>query len=242
MLTLPGTPVLAQHAADLLALLQYHHVPGMQLVYTKGTTVQTYSLGVREAGTRQPVTAATIFEAASLGKEMLAYVALRLHDRGLLDLEKPLLSYHDYPRLRGQPRAARITARMALAHTTGLPNWAENPTTPGWRTSALALKYAPDSCWNYSGEGYTLLQKTLEHLTGKSWERLAEEEIFTPLGLKNSSFVWRPAFAAKASAGHDGASQPSPIDHFAEPMWGSVCIQQPRITTAFCRHCAPGGD
>ncbi|GAA4501926.1 hypothetical protein GCM10023172_24480 [Hymenobacter ginsengisoli] len=211
---------MAQHQAELTALMQRHHVPGMQLVYTKGTAVQNYSLGVREAGTQQLVTATTIFEAASLGKEMLAYAALRLHDRGVLDLDKPLLSYYAYPRLRGQARAARITARMALAHTTGLPNWAENPTAPSWKTSALAVKYVPDSCWNYSGEGYTFLQKTLEHLAGKTWEQLAQQEIFAPLGLKNSSFAWRPAFAATASAGHDGAGKPTPIDHFVEPYAG----------------------
>ena len=212
----------AGHAqpASLTALMQRHGVPGMQVAYTKGKTTQTYSLGVREAGTSQPVMDTTIFEAASLGKEMLAYVALRLLDRGVLDLDKPLLQYGPYPRLQGQARAARITARMALAHTAGLPNWAENPTSPGWQTSALALKYAPDSCWNYSGEGYTFLQKTLEHITGKPWETLAAEEIFRPLGLKHSSFQWRESFAATASAGHDGAGKPVPIDHFAAPNAG----------------------
>jgi len=210
----------AQRAAELTALLQRHGVPGMQVVYTKGRKVEAYQVGVREAGSSQPVTATTIFEAASLGKEMLTYVALRLHDRHLLDLDKPLLQYYSYPRLQGQPRAARITARMVLAHTAGLPNWAENPTKPGWKTSALVLKYAPDSCWNYSGEGYAFLQKTLEHLTGKSFETLATEEIFKPLKLQNSSFQWRESFAAAASAGHDGAGKPSPIDHFTEPNAG----------------------
>ncbi|MGI4885972.1 MAG: serine hydrolase domain-containing protein [Janthinobacterium lividum] len=210
----------AQRANELGALMQHYRVPGMQVVYTKGKTVAAYNLGVREAGTTQPVTAATTFEAASLGKEMLAYVALRLHDRQLLDLDKPLLQYYAYPRLQGQPRAARITARMVLAHTAGLPNWAENPTGPGWATSALAVKYAPDSCWNYSGEGYAFLQKTLEHLTGRSLETLTMEEIFKPLGLKNSSFKWQDSFAATASAGHDGAGKPTPIDHFTAPNAG----------------------
>jgi CubicO group peptidase (beta-lactamase class C family) len=220
LLMLLSQTALAQRAAELTALLQRHGVPGMQVVYTKGKTVQAYNLGVREAGTNQPVTAATTFEAASLGKEMLAYVALRLLDRHLLDLDKPLLHYAAYPRLQGQARAARITARMVLAHTAGLPNWAENPTSPGWKTSALALQYAPDSCWNYSGEGYTFLQKTLEHITGKPFETLATEEIFKPLGLKNSSFTWRESFASTASAGHDSVSKPTPIDHFTEPNAG----------------------
>ncbi|RZK90983.1 MAG: class A beta-lactamase-related serine hydrolase, partial [Hymenobacter sp.] len=196
--TLLSQAAYAQHAAELAALLQRHGVPGMQVVYTKEKTVEAYNLGVREAGTSQPVTAATTFEAASLGKEMLSYIALRLHDRHLLDLDKPLLHYAAYPRLRGQARAARITARMVLAHTTGLPNWAEDPTSPGWKTSALVVKYAPDSCWNYSGEGYTFLQKILEHITGKPLETLAAEEIFKPFGLKHSSFFWRDSFAATA--------------------------------------------
>jgi CubicO group peptidase (beta-lactamase class C family) len=211
---------LAQRAAELTALLQRHGVPGMQVVYTKGKTVEAYNLGVREAGTSQPVTAATIFEAASLGKEMLTYIALRLHDRHLLDLDKPLLQYHAYPRLQGQARAARITARMVLSHMSGLPNWSENPTRPSWKTSVLTLKYAPDSCWHYSGEGYAFLQNTLESITGKPLETLAKEEIFKPLGLKNSSFRWQEAFAATASAGHDGAGKSAPIDHFMEPNAG----------------------
>ena len=237
LLALLSQVALAQHAAELTTLMERHQVPGMQVVYTHGQRTQTYSLGVREAGTSPPVTAATIFEAASLGKEMLAYVALRYYDRGLLDLDKPLLQYAAYPRLQGQPRAARITARLALAHTTGLPNWAENPTQPGWKTSALTLEYAPDSCWNYSGEGYTLLQKTLEHITGKPWETLAREEIFEPLGLKNSSFQWQEKYAATASAGHDGAGKLMPIDHFADPNAGfslySTAADYSRFLQAF---------
>ncbi|RZK33710.1 MAG: class A beta-lactamase-related serine hydrolase [Hymenobacter sp.] len=229
----------AQRPAALTELLQRHHVPGMQVVYTKGKTVETYNLGVREAGASQPVTAATVFEAASLGKEMLSYVTLRLHDHHLLDLDKPLLQYYAYPRLQGQARAARITARMVLSHTAGLPNWAEDPTGASWATSALVLKYAPDSCWNYSGEGYAFLQKTLEHLTGKPLEELATEEIFKPFGLKSSSFQWQESFAATASAGHDGAGKPFPIDHFAEPNAGyslyATAADYSRFLQAFYR-------
>ncbi|MGI4834459.1 MAG: serine hydrolase domain-containing protein [Janthinobacterium lividum] len=212
-------PAHAQQA-QLEALLKRYHVPGMQLVHTKGKAVRAYYVGVREAGTSQPVTAATLFEACSLGKELLAYVALRYHDRGLLDLDKPLLQYHEYPRLQGQARAARITARLALAHMAGLPNWAENPMGAGWKTSALTVNYAPDSCWNYSAEGYVLVQRVLEHLTGKPFEQLAQEEVFGPLSMTHSSFRWQARFAATASAGHDGAGQPVPIDHFADPNAG----------------------
>lgn len=203
--------------AELAALLQKENVPGMQLAYTKGRTTKAYSLGVRRAGTREAVTAGTCFSAASLGKIVLSYTALRLLDRGLLDLDRPLLSYGPYPRLAQEPRAARLTARQVLTHTTGLPNWAEYPLAATWPTSSLRLSFAPDSCWNYSGEGYVFLQKILEHLTGQSWEALAQAEVFKPLGMKNSSFVWQGKFAANAAVGHDDKSKPTAVAQYAAP-------------------------
>ncbi len=201
-------------AAALTTLMQKAGVPGMQLVYVRDGRVLAYALGQRTAGQPAAVNTTTTFEAASLGKAVLAYVALRLLDRGVLALDKPLLAYAPYPRLQGAPNADKITARMVLGHTTGLPNWAINPTTPEWATAPLRLKYAPDSCWSYSGEGYVFLQKTLEQLTGKSFETLAREEVFGPLGMQHSSFVWQARFAANAASGHDGQSQPVAISHF----------------------------
>ena len=201
-------------AATLTALMQKAGVPGMQLVYTHGGKVQAYALGQRTAGQPAAVDATTAFEAASLGKAVLAYVALRLLDRGILELDKPLLTYCPYPRLQGARNADKITARMVLGHTTGLPNWAVSPLSPAWATSPLRLKYPPDSCWNYSGEGYVFLQKTLERLTRKSFETLAREEVFKPLGMAHSSFVWQQKFATNATSGHDDQRKPTPIAHY----------------------------
>ena len=201
--------------AALLALMQTANVPGMQLVYTHGNQTKAYALGERTAGQPAAVNAATTFEAASLGKAVLAYVALRLLDRGVFDLDTPLLTYYQYPRLLGAANAEKITARMVLGHTTGLPNWAIYPSSPKWPASPLRLKYAPDSCWHYSGEGYVFLQKTLEHLTGKPFETLAREEVFGPLRMTHSSFVWQEGLAANTASGHDDQGKPVSISHFS---------------------------
>ena len=201
-------------SATLLALMQKANVPGMQLVYTRNGKEQAYALGQRTAGQPAAVEASTTFEAASLGKAVLAYTALRLLDQGVFSLDQPLLSYYAYPRLQGAPNADKVTARMVLGHTTGLPNWGTNPLSPEWATAPLRLKYAPDSCWNYSGEGYVLLQKTLEHLTGKSFEALAQVEVFAPLRMTHSSFVWSEPMAANVASGHSGSGQSAPITHF----------------------------
>ncbi|GAB2955796.1 serine hydrolase domain-containing protein [Hymenobacter coalescens] len=212
--------VAAAQQQELTALLQKASVPGLQVVYTRGTVVKVYSAGVRQAGNQAAVDATTTFQAASLSKVVLAYLTLRLHDRGIINLDQSLLSYYSYPRLRTQPRAAAISARMVLTHTSGLPNWAENPLGATWETSALQLKHAPDSCWNYSGEGFVFLQKTLEHLTGKPLQTLAQEEVFGPLGMAGSSYVWRVAFGRNASYGHNQAGKPTEIRRFAEANAG----------------------
>ncbi|MCB2407944.1 serine hydrolase domain-containing protein [Hymenobacter lucidus] len=214
-----GFNSLAQQA-ELQALLNKENVTGMQLVYTKKGETKQYSLGLRKAGTQQAVAATTTFQAASLGKVVLAYTALRLVDQGQLDLDKPLLTYAPYPRLAQEPRAATITARMVLGHTTGLPNWAGYPLAESWKTSKLTLNFAPDSCWSYSGEGYVWLQRTLEHITGQTLEQLAQREVFGPLKMPGSSFIWQARFAANAAFGHDKAGKPTEIKQFTEPNGG----------------------
>ncbi|UYZ64694.1 serine hydrolase domain-containing protein [Hymenobacter weizhouensis] len=209
---------------ELADLLRQKHVPGIQLIYTKSGKSTAYVLGSRHNGAAAAVDAHTTFQAASLGKVVLAYTALRLHDQGLLALDKPLLSYHNYPRLRTQPQAGRITARLVLTHTSGLPNWAENPLGSGWSTSELRLRFPPDSCWNYSGEGFVLLQQTLEHLTGKSWEALAQQEVFGPLGMRGSSFEWQARFAQNASFGHDKTGKPTEIRRFTPANAGFTLL------------------
>nr|WP_262898955.1 serine hydrolase domain-containing protein [Hymenobacter piscis] len=98
-----------------------------------------------------------------------------------------------------------------------MPNWADNPLEPAWATSPLSFRFAPDSCWNYSGEGFVWLQHTLEQLTGESVETLAQREAFGPLKMERSSFQWQPRFAGNVAWGHDDAGRPTQVRHFAQP-------------------------
>ena len=103
------------------------------------------------AETRAPVSAGTVFQAASLSKPVVAYAALLLADAGLLDLDRPLGSYLPEPYAAGDPRIRSVTARQALSHSTGMQNW---------RFSAddtLQFAFAPGGGFQYSGEGYFYL-------------------------------------------------------------------------------------
>ncbi len=151
-----------------------------------------------------PVLRDTLFSAASLSKPVFAYIVLRLVDRGVIDLDKPLYTYgFSYDRIDKDPRSKLITARMVLDHTTGLPNWGGTP---------LEFLFTPGEKFNYSGEGYVYLQKVVEHVTGKSLEELAQQEVFVPLKMEHSTFRWRPILANQLVIGKLETDEAIPWD------------------------------
>ncbi|MEO6977945.1 MAG: serine hydrolase [Mucilaginibacter sp.] len=191
--------VLAQDknkAARLAEISQAVNLPGVQLVYTKDNKSEVYNLGTIANGNNQKVTSNTIFEAASLSKCIFAYAVLRLYDRGLIDLDKPLLSYiGKYDHFdQADPRYQKITARIVLSHKTGLPNWS--------RRGPAKLMFPPDSCFSYSGEGFVFLQRTVEKITGKNLNELVNEEVFVPLKMNSSSYEWTNKFDTVSAFGN----------------------------------------
>jgi CubicO group peptidase (beta-lactamase class C family) len=157
----------------------------------------------------------TIFQAASLSKPVFAYAVLRLHDQGILHIDTPLLCYEKYQRFDNiNPDFEKITARMVLRHTTGLPNWGANPSSRGWAKSPLYLRFPPDSCFSYSGEGFAFLQHVVEKLVNKPLNELMEQEVFGPLKMNNSSYVWEKTFNGKAAVGHNPKGKPTGLSKY----------------------------
>ncbi len=195
---------LAAHIAwlerEVPTLMRDMHVPGVSIaVIQRGEVVWARGFGVRDARTPDLVTTDTVFEAASMSKPVLALIAMQLVQEGRLDLDTPLVDYlgHDY--LPGQPEHRRITARMALAHRTGLPNWRAGYAEMG---GPLTLEFAPGSEYTYSGEGILFLQRAIEAITGEPLDRLAHARLFAPLGLARTSFTWTEALERDLASGH----------------------------------------
>lgn len=186
-------------ADDLSRLMSLGDIPGVSVAIVRdNSVVWSDAQGVRDQRAGGPVDQQTVFEAASLSKTVFAYMVLRLADRGVLDLDTPLATYARYPRLEGDPRHRIVTARMCLNHTTGLPNWG---------TRFLA---EPGTRFTYSGEGIRYLRRTVEEITGRSLEDLTRREVFTPLGMDRSSYLWRVDYASNHATGHDNRGVPQP--------------------------------
>lgn len=213
----PGARAAPQHPAALVAtldalvpaLMAEHHVPGVAVALIRDRAL-TWSkgYGVRAAGAPEAVTPdATVFEAASMSKPVLAVLAMQLVDAGRLALDRPVVDYGPEVLVPDLPDKRLITARMLLAHTAGYPNW-----RPGGeeREGPLPLLFRPGARFGYSGEGTFHLQRRVEAITGQPLQRLAQQRLFAPLGLRHSDFGWTPQVGAAQATGHgdDGAALP----------------------------------
>jgi CubicO group peptidase (beta-lactamase class C family) len=190
-------------------------------IFNDATPVYTRAFGFADTPAGKPLRTDTEIYGASLSKAVFSVLVMKLVEQGVLDLDKPLQEYvstplyenrgtswhEDLSDLRSDPRYRRITARMSMSHTTGLP---------GWRwfepDQKLRIHFEPGSRFSYSGEGMTLLQIVIQKITGKSLEELMREHVFGPYGMTMSSYTWQPRFESDYAVGHASDGKPYPKD------------------------------
>ncbi len=200
------------------ALMRKKAVPGVSLaIVMDGRLAWQRAFGVQDAETKTPVDNDTMFEAASVSKTVFAYAALKLYERGVLALDTPLTKYTKQP-FASDPRIARVTARHALSHTTGFPDW---------RTSSrLEFEADPGTRFHYSGEGYYYLQSVIAEVAGRTlaapcgryeadfevcatdFDEFMRRSLLAPLGMTASGYQWREAFTSHTARPHGIKGEP----------------------------------
>src|SRR5688572_10326987 len=158
--------------SDLPCLLKQFAVPGLSYALVEnGALSRARGFGVKKAGVTDPVTADTVFEAASLSKPPFAYLTLKLAELGRIDLNASIGSFFRRPDFVNDSRVDAITPRIVLSHRTGLSNWrpAQEP---------MKFLFPPGSQFGYSGEAYVRLQRHIEKAMGSSLASLSEKHVF----------------------------------------------------------------
>jgi CubicO group peptidase (beta-lactamase class C family) len=207
--------------------LDQFDVPGASwVVFDDGAVTETGAAGVVDADSAEPVTPATLFQAASISKPVTVLAALRLVDRGLLDLDedvnRKLKSWQLPPTGRWQPT---VTLRQLASHSAGLtvsgfPGYGRDSALPstvqildGVRPATnvgVRVDLLPGTQFRYSGGGTTVLQQLLEDVTGTSFRELLQELVLQPLGMSDSDYA-QPlpeTLQGRAATGHDAAGRP----------------------------------
>lgn len=204
-------------------LNQRWSIPGMSIAVIKNGVIEYYnSFGVKKLPLTEKVDENTIFDAASLTKPLFAYLIMQFVDKGIIELNKPIIHY-----LKGTTIMANylkkfnykinqpgfrydwfsmITPRHILSHSAGLPH---GETYGTQKPDVYPLFFKPGTQFKYSAEGYYILQKIIEKLTNKSLEVLVHKYVFAPLNMTNSYMVWREITANNAAFGHSVINLPT---------------------------------
>jgi CubicO group peptidase (beta-lactamase class C family) len=190
----------------LVKQMAKRQVPGVSVALIEKNEVKwTKSYGVIKADTTHPVTADTLFQAASVTKLLVASLALHFVEKGVLDLDKDINNFLTSWQLPDNEFTIekKVTLRLLLSHRSGLPDsdfsylkdsapsliQVLKGESPAQNQSAL-VEFVPGSRWHYSNLGYVLVQLVLEDVCGQSIEQIMNQVIFKPLGMNNSTLVY----------------------------------------------------
>jgi len=164
-------------------------------------------------------TPVTKFRIGSMTKQFTAASILLLEERGKLKVDDPVKKY-----MPDAPAAwDKITLFNVLTHSAGLPNFTSFPEyaklqafpiTPEKIVATFKdkpLDFEPGAKFSYSNSGYVLLGYLIEKITGESYEKFLQDNIFTPLGMKDSGYDSNSAIIERRASGY-GPSPAGPVN------------------------------
>ncbi len=168
---------------------------GQVLVAQKGEILFTECYGIANREYDIPVTSETKFCIASMTKSFTATAVMILLQRGQISLNEPLRKYvPEYPKVGDE-----ITIHHLLSHTSGiadyalLPNFKEKYEKLRFTETEFIdlfknepMDFPTGTSWMYSNSNYYLLGVIIQRVSGQSFEDFLRENIFEPLGMKNT--------------------------------------------------------
>lgn len=216
------------------AMVRMDRFTGSVLVAKDGKPLfrSSYGLANREHGV--PNRPDTKFRLGSITKQFTAAAILQLEERGKLKLEDTLDRYAE-PCPEGWKS---VTIRHLLTHTSGIPSYTglkefQAKWAGPWTMDTLLalvrdkpLEFPPGEKWAYNNTGYVLLGAIVEKVSGKKYDAYMRENVFDPLGMKNSGYDWPQTVLVNRAQGYrktgDGYANAQYLDMMAPHGAGAL--------------------
>ena len=174
-------------------------IPGASIAIIKdGEIIYKKAYGLANLEYHISNSPATVFQIASVSKQVTAFAILLLESQGKLslndDIRKFLPELPDYGKV--------LTLKQLLNHTSGLRDVYDMLCMAGWRYDDVItqdqilnmvcrqkeLNYVPGTEYQYSNTGYVLLAEVVARVSGQSFAGFTRDNIFNPLHMNNSIF------------------------------------------------------
>ena len=202
-----------QIEAYLAEKIQVDRIPGLTAAIVKdGEVIYKGAFGVKNVGMEDELTTEHVFHLASVSKPFVASAIVILVEQGKLELDDQVVKHLPYFELADE-RYKDITIRQMLNHTSGMPDvqdyeW-ENPQLDEGaaeryvrQNASEKLLWGPGENWRYSNMAFDTLGDLIAKVSGMSFEAFMRTQIFAPLGMHQSSFIYPEIDEALRTTGH----------------------------------------
>jgi CubicO group peptidase (beta-lactamase class C family) len=186
--------------------MEYYQIPGVSIAFLNGgEIVWAKGYGYTSIDSIRLIDESTLFQAASISKPVAAMAALSLVEKGKIGLDEDVNLYLKGWQVEENEFTVeeKVTLRRILSHSAGLTvhgfgGYASDDEVPSTvqvlngEEPANSGRIYPDTIpgvqYSYSGGGYTIMQKMLCDLTGKSFPELMEEAVLSKIGMDLSTY------------------------------------------------------
>jgi CubicO group peptidase (beta-lactamase class C family) len=180
----PDAPALAAFERDLDSLRAAHHIPGLSVAVVRdGRVVLARGFGMADVERGVKATEDTPYNIASVSKTISGVVALRLAERGVLDLDRPMTAYEGWTEfctaMRDEgPRVFfsdyRCDAGLTLRHVL-----------------SMQANGGAGERFFYNPVSFSWASRPMMQASGKAFSELVAEEVFAPAGMERSARINR---------------------------------------------------
>ncbi|WP_295798134.1 serine hydrolase domain-containing protein [Mucilaginibacter sp.] len=191
---------------NIRARMAYYHINGLSIAIINNYKIEwVKGYGWADTALKIPVTTATLFQPASVGKSIHAVGTMKLVQDGKLDLNRDI---NDYLKRWKFPydsvsRGKKITTLQLLTHTAGLSvhgfdgyKWGQPLPNiiqildgrPPANSPAVRSIFEPGIKFEYSGGGYTISGLMDEDVTGQPYASYISKTVFKPLAMTNTFY------------------------------------------------------
>lgn len=187
--------------------LEKYKLSGFSLVvFENYKIVYANQWGVKSMDSREKLDVNTAFSTASISKPITALLCHILEEKGLINLDEPIDKYLKRWHLpkskfteKNSPTWKQFFNHTAGTSQGGFADYYEGDAIPTIKQSLLGqiprydkeieFLFTPGTSFEYSGGGYVIVQMALEDTLNRSIAELANEYLFFPLGMKNTTMI-----------------------------------------------------
>lgn len=206
---------------------------GVALVATNGKIDYIKGIGIADRQLGNAINIKSKFKIASMTKTFTAVLIMQLYEQNKLDLKSTFGKY--FSTYKGEAKD-KVTIEQLLTYSSQIPAEADQSGMESYQLPITLDEYIdkycsgkltgiPGSKSNYSNTEYIILQKIIENITGKTFEKALQENILNPLKMENTNMLRSediiPGLVSSYVIDEKTKAVASDVPYFVENFFGS---------------------